>query len=290
MDKRITMTISARLDGKTIKHILRNELRASAAILTRLKQEEDGILLSGAPAFVTHRVSEGEILQITIRDGNSEIEPVELPLKILYEDEDIIAVNKPRNMPTHPSRNHHGDTLANALMGYFRGQNFIFRGITRLDKDTSGVVLVVKNPLSGAILVEEMKAGNIQKEYLAVTNGTPNPSKGRLEAPIRRQEGSIVLRCVAPDGRAAVTEYETIQEGKKLALVRLVPLTGRTHQLRVHLSHLGTPIYGDDLYGAIQRDEPTRLHCGKLRFFHPLSKEEMTIEAPIPEDMRTLFD
>ncbi len=290
MDRRLEIPIDARYDGMTIKHILRTEYRVSAAILTRLKQEPDGILLSGKPVFVTQRVKAGEGLLVTIRDGVSEIEPAEIPLSILYEDEDIIAVDKPRGMPTHPSHNHHGDTLANGLMGYFRGQNFVFRVITRLDKDTSGVVLVAKNPLSAAILVEEMKAGRIQKEYLAVTCGAPKPDTGEILAPIRRKEGSMVLRCIAPDGREAVTRYETISQRETLALVRLLPLTGRTHQLRVHLSSLGTPIYGDDLYGAPQTGEATRLHCKRLVFCHPVTQEEMVLQAPVPRDMKELVE
>ncbi len=288
MDKIITVTVDARLAGKTVGQILRNEFRASAGVLRQLKKEEDGILVSGEPAFVTRRVCIGEEIRARIRDGQSEIEAEAIPLEILYEDEDVIAVNKPRNMPTHPSQNHHGDTLANALMYYFRGQSFIFRAITRLDKDTSGVVLVAKNPLSAAILAEEMKQGRIQKEYLAITCGTPNPKAGRIEVPIRRQTESVVLRCVSPDGKEAVTVYETLRENGRFALVRLAPLTGRTHQLRVHMCHIGTPIYGDDLYGAPQVGERTRLHCEKLRFFHPLTRQAYTVTAPLPADMTEL--
>lgn len=290
MDRVIEILIDVSQSGRRVKDILRNDLRVSAAILTQLKKEKDGILLGGNPVFATEKVRAGEILKITLRDGSSQMEKAELPLSVLYEDEDVILLDKPRNMPTHPSQNHHQDTLANGLMGYFSGQNFIFRAITRLDKDTSGVVLVAKNPISGAILVEDMKVGRIQKEYMAVTNGTPNPPKGRLEAPIRRQKESIVLRCVSPDGREAITEYETIAKEKDLALVRLMPLTGRTHQLRVHMSHLGCPIFGDDLYGAPQREESTRLHCGKLQFFHPITGKEMVVEAPLPEDMISLME
>lgn len=288
MDRVIEILVDASRAGRSVKDILRNDLRVSAAILTQLKKEKDGILLGGNPVFATEKVRAGERLTITIRDGISRMEQAEIPLSVLYEDEDVIVLNKPRNMPTHPSQNHHGDTLANALVGYFAGQNFIFRAITRLDKDTSGVVLVAKNPLSGAILVEDMKLGRIRKEYMAVTNGTPNPPSGRLEAPIKRKAESIVLRCVSPDGREAITQYETILEKGGFSLVRLIPLTGRTHQLRVHMSYLGCSIYGDDLYGAPQKEEATRLHCGNLRFIHPIIGEKITIEAPLPEDMISL--
>lgn len=288
MDRIIEIKVDAVQAGRTIKDILRNDLRVSAAILTQLKKEKDGILLGGNPVFATEKVKVGDNLKITVRDGVSEMEEAKLFLSVLYEDEDVIVLNKPRNMPTHPSQNHHGDTLANGLMGYFKGQNFVFRAITRLDKDTSGVVLVAKNPLSGAVLVEDMKLGRIQKEYIAVTNGIPNPPSGQLEAPIRRMKESIVLRCVAPDGREAVTRYETVKQEENFALVRLMPLTGRTHQLRVHMSYMGCPIFGDDLYGAPQKNEATRLHCGKLRFFQPVTGEEIQVEAPLPKDMEDL--
>lgn len=288
MDKIITVTVDEQLSGRTVGGILQREFRFSTAILRQLKKEKDGILVEGMPAFVTRRVRAGETVEVCIRDGVSEIEAKEIPLEILYEDEDIIAVNKPRNMPTHPSQNHYGDTLANGLMHYFREQNFTFRAITRLDKDTSGVVLVAKNPLSAAILTEEMKVGRIRKTYFAVTCGIPSPKRGRIWAPIRRQAESIVLRCVAPDGQAAETEYETMEENESYALVRLSPLTGRTHQLRVHMQYIGTPIFGDDLYGAPQKGEYTRLHCETLCFTHPLSRKPCEIKAPFPMNMREL--
>lgn len=285
MDKKMTITVDERLQGKTVKDILRREYRCSAAILTELKQREDGILLSGKPAFVTERVNLGDVLSVWIRDEGSMMEAKEMPLAILYEDEDVIALNKPRNMPTHPSPKHYGDTLANGLMHYFRGERFTFRAITRLDKDTSGVVLVAKNLLSAAILVEEMKKGTIEKEYMAITNGVPNPSKGKIVAPIARKENSILLREVSKNGKEAITLYETIKEEDGFALVKLRPITGRTHQLRVHLSFIGTPIYGDDLYGAPQKGEKTRLHCSKVTFFHPITEEKICVQAPVPDDM-----
>ena len=285
MDKKFTITIDERLQGKTVKEILRREYRCSASILTELKQKENGILLSKKPVFVTQRVNVGDVLSVWIKDEGSTMEATEIPLTILYEDEDIIAINKPREMPTHPSPKHYGDTLANGLMYYFKGERFTFRAITRLDKDTSGVVLVAKNPLSAAILVEDMKNGKIEKEYMAITNGAPNPPKGKIIAPIARKENSILLREVSKMGKEAITEYETVKEENGLALVKLHPITGRTHQLRVHLSHIGTPIYGDDLYGAPQKGEKTRLHCSSISFTHPDTRVLMKLQAPISEDM-----
>ncbi len=286
MDKKLTITINKELQGKTVKEILRRNYRCSAAILKELKESEDGILLSGKPVFVTQRVKLGDVLSVHIQDKGSKMEAKEIPLVILCEDEDFIVINKPREMPTHPSPKHYGDTLANGLMHYFKGERFTFRAITRLDKDTSGVVLIAKNPLSAVILVEDMKNGRIEKEYMAIINGVPNPPKGEIVAPIGRKENSILLREVSVVGKEAMTKYETVTEENGFALVKLHPITGRTHQLRVHLSYMGTPIYGDDLYGAPQKGEKTRLHCSKIMFCHPITRERFCVEAPLPDDMK----
>lgn len=289
MNKSISVTIGAESDGKPLKSILVN-MGLSATIIRRLKKYDDGILLNGRRAYTNARVSAGDEVRVTMYDEASEnIVPRDIPLEILYEDEDIIAVNKPRNMPTHPSMNHYEDSLANAVMYYFRNSSFTFRVITRLDRDTSGVVLIAKNCLAAQRLNEAVKSYEIKKEYIAVVNGTPEPYNGRICAPIRRLEKSVILRCVASDGKSAITDYTTEKAMNGLSLVRLYPLTGRTHQLRVHLSHIGTPIYGDDLYGAPQTDEQTRLHCAKITFAHPLNDRQITIEAPIPNDINELI-
>ncbi len=284
MDKKFEILIDDTLSGKTVKELLHRN-GVSSTLIKELKESEDGIKLSGKKVFVNEKVKTGDRLLITLKDKRSDIAPSDIPLSVLYEDEDIIAVNKPRNMPIHPSQNHHGDTLANALMHYFLGEDFTFRVITRLDKDTSGVVLLAKNPLSGAILGEAMKKGSIKKEYLALVNGRMNPEKGEINAPIGRREESVILRCVTPLGKEAITFYETLQSNGDYSLVKLSPLTGRTHQIRVHLSYMGNPIYGDDLYGAAQKNERVRLHCSEISFCHPITDEEMTIEAPMMEDM-----
>ena len=289
MDKIISLKIDPSMHGKTIKNILQNHLCLSSGIISGLKKEDTGIILSGQRVFVDKRVSDGDELVITVPDTASDIPAREIPLDIIYEDEDIISINKPRNMPTHPSQNHYEDTLANGLMHYYKGKNFTFRAITRLDRDTSGVVLIAKNPVSAAILGDDMKWGKIKKEYAAIVNGTPNPACGQIDAPIKRLRESVILRCVSPDGKTAITDYETESVSGELSLVRLFPRTGRTHQLRVHLSHIGTPIYGDDLYGAPQESESVRLHCRKIKFMHPLTKTEMVLETSLPLDMTNLL-
>lgn len=290
MDKTITIEIDSVLDGKTVKQILKNHIGLSDGIVTDLKKTDDGIMLDGNRVFVSERVRTGEKLSLSIYDSRSDIPESDILIEVLYEDEDIIAVNKPRNMPTHPSLNHYEDTLANGLMYYYSGKNFTFRAITRLDRDTSGVVLVAKNPLSAFHLAEQMKSGGIIKEYIAVVNGAPDPLEGRISAPIKRKYESIMLRCVSDEGKEAITDYKTVVSYNGLSLVSLFPKTGRTHQLRVHMSYIGTPIYGDDLYGAPQRDEATRLHCKKVFFRHPEDGREIEIEASPPMDIKELID
>ena len=290
MDKTLKIIVDDKLNNTSIRDIMRKDLGISSGLIKKLKTYDDGIVLNGVRVNTDRVVSLGDELTFVIHDDTSDnIVPADIELKILYEDDDVIALNKPRNLPTHPSQNHYEDTLANGLMNYYSGLNFTFRAITRLDKDTSGIVLVAKNPYSAQILGNDMKNKKIKKEYVAVVNGIPEPSDGRVSAPIRREKESVITRCVAQDGKEAVTDYKAEKSFGRYSLVRLNPLTGRTHQLRVHMSYIGTPIYGDDLYGAPQKDEATRLHCRKLVFIHPTSKKEMTVIAPLPDDMISLF-
>ena len=287
MDKKIVIPITRELHGKRIKYILSFEMGISSTLLKRIKRS-GGILLNGEEVSVIREVYEGQELMVTVPERTGkEIIPANLSLDILYEDEDMIAVNKPRNMPTHPSPGHHTDTLLNALAHYFEGRVRV-HAITRLDRDTSGVVLLAKNALSAKILTDEIQAGEIGKEYVAIINGCPEKKEGKISAPIKKREDSAGLQCISPDGKEAVSEYRVEQTENGLSMVSLFPKTGRTHQLRVHMSHLGCPIFGDDLYGAPQGKERIRLHCKKISFLHPIRKEKMEISAPMPEDMNLL--
>lgn len=290
MKKTVEIKINTTLSERKIRYILRNHMGLSANFVRQMKYTEGGILLNGKEAKQDTVVHRGDTLLLTVCDKPSEnIVPTKMELDVLYEDEDMIAVNKPRQMPTHPSQNHHADTLANGLMYYFRDSDFTFRVITRLDRDTSGVVLVAKNAMAAQKLSMAMQNGEIQKEYVAAVWGVPSPSEGTITAPIKREEDSVILRCVAPDGKTAITDYYTEKTQNGISFVRLLPRTGRTHQLRVHMKHIGTPIFGDDLYGAPQTEENMRLHCRKLMFIHPIFGTKMEIKAPVPEDISGLF-
>ncbi len=280
-------TVTPQDMGKQIKNILRKNLSISASALTELKKDPNGILLNGESVYATRAVKENDVIEINFKDFSSQnIFPKYIPLDILYEDEDILCVNKPFNMPVHPSCNHHEDTLANAVMFYYRNIPFTFRAITRLDKDTTGVVLIAKNKVSASVLSKSISDGNIKKEYVSLCHNKLPEDKGEINAPIGRKEGSAILREVSFFGKSARTLYEIIDTKEEISLVRLNPLTGRTHQLRVHLSYVGCPIFGDDLYGSPVQNERCRLHCQKLSFNHPATMEEIEIVAPIPDDMK----
>ena len=253
----------------------------SGGIITKLKKHET-VLLNGEKVHCNKAVMCGDVLLITICDEANNIKGENIPLHILYEDEDLIVINKPYAMPSHPDKKHKTGTLANALLGYL-GKGFTPRIITRLDKDTTGVTLVAKNHLSAQKLTESMKLGQVKKKYVAITVGAPNPKEGVINAPIGKGEG--LKRIVTPLGKSAVTKYKVKKVLGDKCLIELWPITGRTHQIRLHLSHIGTPIYGDSLYGEEVKGERVRLHCESLTFNHPISGEEITVSAPLWSDM-----
>lgn len=253
--------------GKRIKEFLR-AFGVSGSLLKKLKNTENGICKNGAPARTIDTVFCGDRLQINIEDSGKAPESADIKINLLYEDEDLIAAEKPAFMPVHESRNHRGDTLSNAVADICGGA---FRAIYRLDRDTSGIVLIAKNEFAAAKL-----AGRVKKDYYAVVCGKIEGS-GVIDAPIKRERESIIKRCVAPDGESAVTHYTAIKHSEKYTLVKLKLETGRTHQIRVHLAHIGYPLAGDTLYGG-GTEEISRqaLHCRDIYFTHPFQRKKST--------------
>ncbi len=285
--------------GLSIKEILIDELGFSKRAIAALKARPDGILLNGKHATVRAKVNEGDVLIINCEDMGSNEEklvPSSTLPDIIYEDEHIVAVNKPPFMPTHQSQGHFYDTLANSLAYYYskEGRPFVFRSVNRLDRNTSGVVLVAKSRIAAAKLSEEMKRDGIKKSYIAILDGTLEHNLGTIETYIRRAQKSIILREVCgecEDGKIAITNYRVLARANGLTLVEAEPRTGRTHQLRVHFSHLGAPILGDDLYGsASPLIERHALHARKLNFVHPDSRKVISIQADLPSDMREIIE
>ena len=286
--------------GKSIKEYLYTNLCFSASLVKKLKTAPDGILLNGEKVTVRKILSQGDILALACEDkaASDNIVPLDIPLDIIYEDEHLIALNKPAKMPTHPSHNHYDDTLANALVYYFskKSRPFVFRAINRLDADTSGVVLVAKSMHCAHLLAKELSGGGFEKTYAALLNGRLSDD-GVIDVPIMRKPGSTMLRCTDPlfteKSKPCLTKYEVIKALDDKTLVYAHPITGRTHQLRVHFSSIGHPIYGDGLYGITNdgSDFPRlALHCMSLCLTHPFTKERIRLEAGLPPELSKDFD
>lgn len=281
--RKINFEISAADNGLRIKDFLKN-FGVSSSLLTRLKQTENGITRNGEFARTIDILKAGDLLQISIESKGHMPEPLNIPLDILYEDEDIIVVNKPAFMPVHESRNHRGDTLSNAVAAHVK-EDTAFRAVYRLDRDTSGAVLIAKNELAAAKL-----AGKIKKDYYAVVKGTITEG-GTINAPIKRIDSSIIKRCVAPDGEQAITHYEIVKNFNNLTLLKINLETGRTHQIRVHFSSIGFPLIGDTLYGGDdERINRQALHCKDTYFIHPITEKAMHIICPFSQDFENIIE
>ena len=298
----------------------------SRHIRTWLKQHPGSVRLNDKEALFYFPLKTGDLLEITLEEEqpSENIIPVCLPLHIIYEDEDLMVIDKPADMPVHPSIGNYENTLANAVAWYFQQQNipFVFRCINRLDRDTTGLLILAKNMLSGAILSDQMKKREIHRIYLAITEGKTDPA-GTINRPIGRADQSLILRQVDPDkGDPACTHYlqkcwhpktfipttlSVPQDG--LSLVQLQLETGRTHQIRAHMKHIGHPLFNDERYGGNEILKGTTsskykqfvdncfaicprqaLHAKTLGFVHPTTGEEMFFDSEIPADMTALID
>lgn len=286
MNRVLTYEITAEQAGTKIGDFLRRA-GYSRHVIIHLKKTENGILLNGEWAYVGQFLKEGDHLEIRIIESESseQIVPAELPLDIVYEDEDLLIINKPADMPIHPSINNYNNTLANALMWYYqqKGETFVYRCINRLDRDTTGLLIVAKNMLSGGILSDMSKKREIQREYLAIAEGEV-PQEGVIDAPIARKEESVIERCVDFEkGDRAVTHYWRLDYRNGYSLVRLKLETGRTHQIRVHMKYIGYPLTGDYLYNPDYRIlDHQALHSWKLAFRHPVTGAQMQFKADPP--------
>lgn len=295
MNRTITYIINEKNENQTIGQFLKIH-GYSHPIIVGLKKTTNGILLNERWVYVSNRMKKGDVLTINIEEtaSNSKLEPVFFPLDIVYEDDDLLIVNKTSNMPIHPSMGNYENTLANALAYYFKDQDspFIFRCINRLDRDTTGLTIIAKNALSAAILGRQVSNRSIHRTYLAICEGNTPPS-GTIAAPIARVCDSTIMRCVDFEhGEQAITHYWQLAYNKTLdlSLIKLKLETGRTHQIRVHMKHAGYPLIGDFLYhpdNTILHRQA--LHSCSLEFEHPVTKEKMHFHAPLPEDMECIF-
>lgn len=293
--RRLSILITVPQAGASVQTILRRELGLSAAAVRRAKALDDGILLDGEPVFTNVRVEAGQVLTVAVGDqtGSDQIAPVPGPLNIVYEDEDLVIVDKAGGVPVHPSQGHHGDTLANFLLAHYAAQGLTaaFHPVNRLDRGTSGLMAVAKHAHAHEKLQEQLQNGHLRRTYLAVCEGVPVPRRGCVDAPIARAPGSVLQRQVFPQGAEARTHYEVLQTGNGRALVRLSLETGRTHQIRVHLAHLGCPLAGDFLYGTELPQLPGRfaLHSAAIRLCQPVTGQPLSFASPLPPALADLL-
>lgn len=271
------------------------EKQYSSQIITHLKRTENGIRLNGIWGRVRDILHENDILTITLieSDTSDNIVPVNLPLDIIYEDEDLMVINKAANVPIHPSQGNYDNTLANAVAYYYaqKDASFTYRCINRLDRDTTGLLILAKHMYSASLLSDMVGRREIHREYLAVATGEV-PEQGTIIAPIARADGSTIERCVDEEhGDYACTHYKRLTYKNGYSLVSLKLATGRTHQIRVHMKHIGHPLPGDFLYNpdysVIKRQA---LHSHRLQFVHPITGENMEFVADLPEDMSSILD
>lgn len=290
MNRNIDYIIDEDSAGLRVEQFLRRK-RYSGQNLSEIKRMPKSILVNGVHYYMRQELSTGDHLQVRICETqNSEkIPPTKLPLDIIYEDEDLLVLNKPAGMPIHPSLNNYTNSMANALAYYFQSQGkpFIFRCCNRLDRDTSGLTIVSKHLVSGSILSDMTKYREVHREYLAIARGSVTPSEGTIQAPLGRKEGTIIERTVDWEhGEDAVTHYKVVKEANGHSLVSLRLETGRTHQIRIHMKYLGYPLIGDYLYNP-DMEYMTRqaLHSHHMEFTHPITGEHMSFTASLPEDM-----
>lgn len=293
--RRVSLTVPPERAGQKVDTLLRKALGLSGTVIRRLKWLPDGILLDGERVFTSRRVEPGQMLTVRLSDPErrSGVVPAPGPLDIVYEDGDMLVLNKAPGVLVHPGAGHFADTIGNFLLDYYdrTGVEADFHPVHRLDKGTSGLMMVAKHPHAQEVLKNQLHTSEFRRIYLAVCLGGPAEERGTVDAPIGMAEGSIVARAVRPDGLPARTHYRVLERRGDRALVRLELESGRTHQIRVHMAHLGCPLAGDFLYGTEDKDLIPRpaLHSSELTVRQPVTGETLTFTCPLTADMARLM-
>ena len=283
-------TVSQEEAGEEGRVLLRRHFDFSSRLRGRIKREKL-VLRNGIPAEGYHRVSAGDVISVDLPQEKSHFEPEPIPLDPVYEDDDLLILNKQPGIVVHPTKGHLSGTVANALMYRMEqtGAPFKIRFVNRLDMDTSGLLVVAKNAYAQNEYIRQSDRGIVRKEYTALVHGSFNESEGVIDLPIAPPLPGSKQRQVSPEGAPSVPRYRILKtsDAGDFSLVRLLLETGRTHQIRVHMSWIGHPVAGDSLYGGEAPGVIGRqaLHASSLRFLHPVTKKELLFEAPLPEDI-----
>ncbi|MBR3383007.1 MAG: RluA family pseudouridine synthase [Clostridia bacterium] len=282
---------SAADEGLPVRSVLCGVFRMSSSHISRLKRREGGILLNGAPCYVTARLSEGDEVTALISDppGTKRLAPEPFPLDIAYEDEWLIVIDKPAGLTVHPERSGMGSSVENALCAYLPEDEFVHT-VSRLDRGTSGLMTAAKSGYVHERMRGIMHTEAFVKEYLAAACGCPEKPHGFIDLPLAHPEGENFRMAVTEGGMECLTEYEVLERFPERTLLRLVPHTGRMHQLRAHMAAVGCPLVGDWLYGEeIPEIDHAALHSAYLRFVHPMTGETVELESPFPEELARLL-
>ena len=293
-EHRLELVIGPETAGIKVDTLLKGRLGLSGTVVRRIKWLPDGILVDGQRVNTRFVPREGQVLSVRLSDPErrSGIVSAPGPLNIVYEDEDILILDKAPGVPVHPGPGHFSDTIGNFLLDYYdkTGVEGDFHPVHRLDRGTSGLLAVAKHPHAQEVLKNQLHTEGFRRVYLAVCQGRPEPATGVVDAPLGPRPGSLVEQMVRPDGKEARTRYETLEMFGDRALLRLELDTGRTHQIRVHMAHLGHPLTGDFLYGREQPEVISRpaLHSAELSLRHPITGAALSFRAPMPADMARL--
>lgn len=292
--RRLELSIPPELAGVKVDTLLKRHLHLSGTVVRRIKWLSDGILVDGARVNTRFCPREGQVLSVRLDDPErrSGIVPAPGPLDILYEDGDMVVLNKAPGVSVHPGPGHFDDTLGNFLLYHYdlEGETADFHPVHRLDRGTSGLLAAAKHPHAQEVLKNQLHTNAFRRTYLAVCEGVPQPLEGTIEAPLGPRPGSLMEQMVRPDGKFARTRYKVLGTYGGRALVKLQLDTGRTHQIRVHMAYMGHPLTGDFLYGEENRaliGHPA-LHSARLELRHPVTGEQMIFSAPVPQDMENL--